>query len=92
MRLFLLAIAGAIAVEAGVASSRTPARGHAVRDASSSAGRRIPPSHIVHERHEPRHTEGWTRAERADQDAILPMRIGLKQSNVDLGHELLMNL
>lgn len=92
MRLFLLAIAGALAVEAGVASSRTPVSEHASSLAGGLPRRRIPPSHIVHERHEPRHTEGWTRAERAHQEAILPMRIGLRQSNVDLAHELLMNL
>ena len=92
MRLFLLVAAayGALSVNAAPAD-----RVH--RDARKSSDqriqrRRIPPSHTVHERHEPQHTDGWTRAERADPVASLPMRIGLKQSNLDLGHELLMNL
>ncbi|KAH8901971.1 hypothetical protein BR93DRAFT_973059 [Coniochaeta sp. PMI_546] len=97
MRLLVLAIAtlGACTVEAGVASSRTLLQGHAARDTDGSGRpprRHIPLSHVVHESHEPRHIEGWTRAERAVPVAILPMRIGLRQSNVDLGHEVLMNI
>jgi tripeptidyl-peptidase-1 len=97
MRVLLLALAalGALTVEAGVASSKSSTYEHAVRDTVGSGRmprRHIPSSHVVHERHEPQHTDGWSRRERADRVAILPMRIGLKQSNLDLGHELLMNM
>jgi tripeptidyl-peptidase-1 len=93
--LFAVAALGILTVEAAVAPSRNPVYDHAVRDTDGPGRlprRRIPASHVVHERHEPRHTDGWTRSERADPVAILPMRIGLKQRNVDLGHKLLMNM
>ncbi|KAK3689148.1 Pro-kumamolisin, activation domain-containing protein [Podospora appendiculata] len=54
--------------------------------------RRIPSSHVIHERHETPNLEGWVRRERADPTATLPMRIGLRQSNLDEGHELLMDI
>lgn len=54
--------------------------------------KRVPDSHVLHERHEPEHVEGWEIVERADPKASLPMRIGLTQSNLDKGHELLMDL
>jgi tripeptidyl-peptidase-1 len=97
MRPLLLAVAlGVLAVEAGAVSSRAPVYDHVVRDTTSSDSRlrkgRIPQPHIVHERHAPQHTEGWIRTKRADPIAMLPMRIGLKQSNVDRGHELLMDM
>jgi hypothetical protein len=49
-------------------------------------------TYALHERQEVWHSEGWTRIERADPKAILPMRIGLTQSNLEKGHELLMTL
>ncbi|KAK3321723.1 Pro-kumamolisin, activation domain-containing protein [Apodospora peruviana] len=54
--------------------------------------RRIPPSHRLHERHTPENLEAWVRREPADSRAILPIRIGLKQSNLDTGHNLLMDI
>ncbi|EAQ90246.1 hypothetical protein CHGG_02181 [Chaetomium globosum CBS 148.51] len=54
--------------------------------------RRIPPSHTVHERHAPRNLEGWVKRELVDSEATVPVRIGLKQSNVDAGHDLLMDI
>jgi tripeptidyl-peptidase-1 len=54
--------------------------------------REAPSSHVIHERHEEGHVDGWTKRELADASWVLPMRIGLKQSNVDAGHELLMNM
>ncbi|KAB5582238.1 peptidase S8/S53 domain-containing protein [Coniochaeta sp. 2T2.1] len=93
MRLFLLAVAAYGVLSAQAAPGVHKADNRAIRDVDGRIPRRrIPPSHAVHERHEPQHTEGWTRVELADPIAILPMRIGLKQSNLDLGHELLMNL
>jgi hypothetical protein len=49
-----------------------------------------PRTHVLHERLEDWHSNGWTRIERVDAKAILPMRIGLTQENLDLGHNLLM--
>ena len=59
---------------------------------SSDSSKRAPSSHVVHETLEKRHVESWTRIERADATANLPMRIGLKQSNLDQGHQLLMDM
>ena len=45
-------------------------------------------THVVHERrsHAP---NGWTKRSQLHRNAILPMRIGLKQSNIDRGYEYL---
>lgn len=41
--------------------------------------------HVLHERREtPLHTS-WRQADRVVPDAIIPLRIGLKQQNLDLG-------
>jgi tripeptidyl-peptidase-1 len=49
------------------------------------------PAHVVHESriHEPKN---WVRKERLQSEAILPMRIGLKQSNLKNGHDLLLEV
>jgi tripeptidyl-peptidase-1 len=96
-RLLVFAALGVLRVEAGVASSRSALYDQGVRDtARRETGlprRRFPPSHVLHERHTPEHTEGWAVVvERPDPKASLPMRIGLKQSNLDRGHELLMDV
>lgn len=87
----LAVIAGAIVLGA---AAKLPFD-HAVRDAVPArlrAPRSIPATYITHERHGPRHTEGWARRELADEQAILPMRVGLTQSNLDRGHDLLMDM
>ncbi|KAK4234765.1 peptidase S8/S53 domain-containing protein [Achaetomium macrosporum] len=61
----------------------------ALRDGASWG---IPTSHVIHERHEPIHLEGWATREPADAEWMLPVRVGLKQSNMDKGHELLMDI
>ena len=47
--------------------------------------------HVLHERRvgEPKH---WEKTSRLDPDVVLPMRIGLTQSNLDKGDELLMEM
>lgn len=68
---------------------------HAVRDAAPGlrvSSRSIPATYVTHERHGSPHTEGWARRELADAKAILPMRVGLTQSNLDRGHDLLMDM
>ncbi|KIH86515.1 alkaline serine protease [Sporothrix brasiliensis 5110] len=47
--------------------------------------RMIPDTHTLHERQPKTWARRWERTERAPADALLPMRIGLKQRNVDDG-------
>lgn len=50
-----------------------------------------PRNYVVHERRDalPR---VWVEESRLDKSAMLPMRIGLAQSNLDRGHDLLMEV
>jgi tripeptidyl-peptidase-1 len=68
-----------------------PASGGRV-NARDRAARGVPSSHTVHERHVPGNLEGWVKRELVDAEATIPVRIGLKQSNVDAGHDLLMDM
>ncbi|KAL2177315.1 peptidase S8/S53 domain-containing protein [Thermothelomyces heterothallicus CBS 202.75] len=52
----------------------------------------VPPSHTLHERHEAGNIEGWVKRGLADAESTVPVRIGLKQSNVDAAHDLLMDI
>ncbi|PBP18115.1 alkaline serine protease [Diplocarpon rosae] len=52
--------------------------------------RAVPPSHSLHERHLPSWENQWTRKLKVPDTQILPMRIGLKQSNLGAGHDKLM--
>lgn len=47
--------------------------------------------HVVHERRNT-YPAGWIRRGELDNRAILPMRIALSQSNLDKGHEWLMDV
>ncbi|ROW03279.1 hypothetical protein VSDG_01502 [Cytospora chrysosperma] len=58
----------------------------------SPVSREIPATHVLHERHLPPVSRSWTRKKRVSAEAILPMRIGLKQSNLQAGHDKLMDL
>ena len=47
--------------------------------------------HVAHEKRAP--TSGaWQKRDRVDAKATLPMRIGLKQRNLDRGHDMLMDM
>lgn len=50
-----------------------------------------PHDYIVHERRDALPTS-WSEERRLDRSATLPMRIGLTQSNLDRGHDLLMEV
>lgn len=50
-----------------------------------------PGSYVVHESRAA-HQSSWRRGERLDSDAIIPLRIGLSQNNLDHGHGYLMNV
>jgi tripeptidyl-peptidase I len=43
-------------------------------------------SHVVHERRD-KAPQGWVKRSRVQGDFVLPLRIGLKQQNLDRAHE-----
>ena len=51
----------------------------------------IPPHLEVHEKRETLHPR-WTKRERIESHKLLPMRIGLAQTNLDAGYEHLMKV
>lgn len=48
-------------------------------------------AHVLHEKREVGHAQ-WTKRSRLEPDRILPMRIGLTQSNLEKGHDYLMDV
>lgn len=54
--------------------------------------REIPSSHTLHERHLPHWSREWTKRSKVPKSQILPMRIGLKQRNLEAGHDVLMDM
>ncbi|KAH8880604.1 alkaline serine protease [Thozetella sp. PMI_491] len=54
--------------------------------------KRVPASHVLHERHLPHTSRHWTKRDKVPAGTLLPMRIGLKQSNLDRGHDRLMEI
>jgi tripeptidyl-peptidase-1 len=52
------------------------------------------PASIKHVLHEKRQTPSsdWVKAARIESTAILPMRIGLTQNNLEKGHDFLMEV
>ena len=54
--------------------------------------REVPSTHALHERHAPHWGQRWSKRAKVPANSMLPMRIGLKQSNLDAGHEKLMDL
>ncbi|KAH9885911.1 putative alkaline serine protease AorO [Xylariomycetidae sp. FL2044] len=54
--------------------------------------RSIPHTHTRHERRTEAQGRLWNRVGRAKREALLPMRIGLKQSNLRSGHDLLTDI
>lgn len=51
----------------------------------------FPSSHVLHERRIDT-SKAWIRRDRVAHSALLPVRIGMTQSNLDKGHELLMDV
>ncbi|KAJ8120386.1 hypothetical protein ONZ43_g2894 [Nemania bipapillata] len=60
--------------------------------ASQPSKRMIPHTHIQHEKRTAVQGGAWAKVERAKREAFLPMRIGLKQPNLEDGHNLLMEI
>lgn len=61
---------------------------------AAAAGALAAPSPRDYEVHERREyiPEYWTEGKRLDGSASLPVRIGLAQSNLDYGHDVLMDM
>lgn len=45
----------------------------------------VPDTHVLHERQLPQWTAKWKRSAKVPRDALLPMRVGLKQRNLEEG-------
>ncbi|KAK0115982.1 hypothetical protein ONS95_013021 [Cadophora gregata] len=52
----------------------------------------VPKSHVLHERRDTTSAKQWVKREQLSPTAILPMRIGLKQQNLEYGHDYLMDI
>ena len=55
-------------------------------------GRAAGQTHVLHERRDGPLAQLWAKSRRVPKDAVLPVRIGLKQSNLAYGHDRLMNM
>ncbi|KAK3314311.1 alkaline serine protease [Apodospora peruviana] len=64
-----------------------------VHDVHAAAIKRrdIPETHVLHERGLPHWSTTWERRAKIPPKALLPMRIGLRQPNLDVGHDMLMD-
>lgn len=58
---------------------------------SALSSRDVPSSHVLHERQMPHWARTWQKKQRLPRSAKLPMRIGLKQANLDQAHDMLMD-
>jgi len=58
----------------------------------AKARREVPASHSLHERHLPHWSKQWFKRSKVPGSQVLPMRIGLKQSNLEAGHDKLMDM
>lgn len=69
---------------------------HSIRDVpgrpDAVVRRDIPASHALHERQPLFWTQKWKRGAKVPRNALLPMRVGLKQRNLDEGAELLRDM
>ncbi|KAI1488921.1 peptidase S8/S53 domain-containing protein [Biscogniauxia mediterranea] len=84
-----LCLAGLVNLEA-VAN---PLYRHDVEQIDPTISKRsIPETHTRHERRMVEQERSWEKVERARSEALLPMRIGLKQTNLQSGHDLLMDI
>ena len=54
--------------------------------------RAVPDTHALHERHGLHTSRKWTKRHKLAKNVVLPMRIGLKQSNLEAGHNRLMDM
>jgi tripeptidyl-peptidase-1 len=89
--LSLISLAGLVVREV----SASPLFGHdvdIVGDELPQTKRSVPETHIQHEKRTDGQERRWVKLQRADPHAKLPVRIGLKQRNLQEGHDLLMDM
>ncbi|KUJ19485.1 subtilisin-like protein [Mollisia scopiformis] len=60
--------------------------------AASTFATPTPPTHVVHEKREHQLNKWSRRSVKLNRDAVIPMSIGLTQSNLDQGYEFLMDV
>lgn len=73
----------AVALAAGLAV------GASARVVEVSKKRDVPVSHVLHERQLDHWSHSWEKRAKVPSSALLPMRIGLKQSNIERGRGML---
>ncbi|KAL3426195.1 Pro-kumamolisin [Phlyctema vagabunda] len=61
-------------------------------NAMTRTRREAPPSYSVHERHLPHWSIEWTKRSKVSNTQVVPLRIGLKQSNLLAGHDRLLDV
>lgn len=54
--------------------------------------REVPSSHRLHERQLAHLSAQWSKRSKVAENHVLPMRIGLKQRNLEAGHDKLMDM
>lgn len=60
-----------------------------------AAAKPVPETHVIHEKRDVAHrftTSKWVKRDRLGQNAVLPVRVGLKQQNLNSGAEWLMDV
>lgn len=60
-----------------------------------AAAKPVPETHVIHEKRDVAHrftTSKWVKRDRLGHNAVLPVRVGLKQQNLDSGAEYLMDV
>lgn len=53
--------------------------------------REVPDTHVLHERQLPHWSRTWQKKSKVPKSRLLPVRIGLRQVNMEEGHNLLMD-
>lgn len=80
----ITALLGALATHSALASPLAQG-GH------PKSKREIPSSHVLHERQLPHWSRTWEKKSSVRKSTLLPMRVGLRQVQLDEGHKLLMD-
>lgn len=91
---------GAAAVLAGGLAGQvaaSPLNTHSVQDIprrvdAQITKRVVPETHVLHERQLPQWINKWKRGAKVPREALLPMRIGLKQRNLEEGAKMLRDM
>lgn len=82
-RPLISALVGAMVIYLAVASP--------VGGSHQLSKRYVPHTHVLHERQVPHLSRTWAKKVKVPGSTILPMRVGLRQTNLEDGHDLLMD-